>query len=157
MKIESVENHEKIKSLKNAEKFWDFIFNFFMIFNRFYLREFFSYISNQVIKEHLLSQKNRSTHSIRTSRVSKRKSPKCDLKVVIPSTRCRRKKMSFSTPHDEFYICEHDIWGEGLEMDTYKSLKCSWPYHTYVVNTRWPKWSRMSKFTIFSILTSKIA
>ena len=35
------------------------------------------------------------------------------MKVVIPSTACRHKKMVFSTPHDEFCISGHDIWGEG--------------------------------------------
>ena len=34
-------------------------------------------------------------------------------KVVIPSTGCREKNMFFSTPHDEFCISGHDIWGEG--------------------------------------------
>ena len=36
-----------------------------------------------------------------------------EMKMVIPSTRCRRKKMFFSTPHDEFCSSGHDIWGEG--------------------------------------------
>ena len=35
------------------------------------------------------------------------------MKVVIPSTGCREKNMVFSTPHDEFCISGHDIWGEG--------------------------------------------
>ena len=35
------------------------------------------------------------------------------MKVVIPSSGCREKNMVFSTPHDEFCISGHDIWGEG--------------------------------------------
>ena len=35
------------------------------------------------------------------------------MKVVIPSSGCREKNMFFSTPHDEFCISRHDIWGEG--------------------------------------------
>ena len=35
------------------------------------------------------------------------------MKVVIPSTGYRGKNMVFSTPHDEFCISGHDIWGEG--------------------------------------------
>ena len=36
-----------------------------------------------------------------------------DMKVVIPSTVCRREKIFFSTPHDEFCISGRDIWEEG--------------------------------------------
>ena len=35
------------------------------------------------------------------------------MKVVIPSTACRDKKMVFSTPRDEFCISWSDIWEEG--------------------------------------------
>ena len=35
------------------------------------------------------------------------------MKVVIPSTACRDKKMVFSTPHDEFSISWWDILGKG--------------------------------------------
>ena len=35
------------------------------------------------------------------------------MKVVIPSTHCRHKKMVFSTPRDEFWIFWRDIWEEG--------------------------------------------
>ena len=36
------------------------------------------------------------------------------MKVVIPSTACRDKKMVFSTPHDKFWISWRDISGEGI-------------------------------------------
>ena len=45
--------------------------------------------------------------------LSLRKRAKDKMKVVIPSTGCREKNMVFSTPHDEFCISGHDIWGEG--------------------------------------------
>eukprot|EP00493_Phyllostaurus_siculus_P006531 UN06598 len=35
------------------------------------------------------------------------------MKMVIPSTGCRQKKMYFSTAHDEFFISGHEIWEEG--------------------------------------------
>ena len=38
---------------------------------------------------------------------------KTEMKVVFPSSGCRGKNMAFSTPHDEFCISRHDIWGEG--------------------------------------------
>ena len=47
------------------------------------------------------------------TKFSKSKNSNNEMKVVIPSTACRHKKMVFSTPHDEFCISGHDIWGEG--------------------------------------------
>ena len=46
------------------------------------------------------------------------------MKVVTPSTACRHKKMLLSTPHDEFCISGHDIWGKEVQIDTYKRPKC---------------------------------
>ena len=75
------------------------------------------------------------------------------LMVFISSILCRRKprkQLFFSTPHDELCVSGTDIWGKGLEINIYKHPMCIWSYHTCVVNTRWPKWSRRPKFTIFS-------
>ena len=61
-----------------------------------------------------------------------------NMKVVIPSTACRHKKKVFPTPHDEFCISGHDIWGKGTWDRYLQGSKCIWSYHTPLVNMRWP-------------------
>ena len=52
------------------------------------------------------------------------------------------KKWFFRPPMMSFAFLDMIFGGKGLQIDTYKPLKCIWSYHTHVVNTRWPKWSR---------------
>ena len=59
-------------------------------------------------------------------------------------------KWFFQLPMMSFAFLDMIFGGEGLGIDTYKPSKCIWSYHTHVVNTRWPKWSRRPKLTFLS-------
>ena len=61
-----------------------------------------------------------------------------------------KKIWFFRPPMMSFAFLDMVFEGKGLEIDTYKPPKCIWSYHTHVVNTRWPKWSRRPKLTFLS-------
>ena len=61
----------------------------------------------------------------------------------------------FDPPMMSFAFLGMIFGGKGLEIDTYKPPKCICSYHTHVVNTRWPKWSRKPKFTFLSYFDVK--
>ena len=61
-----------------------------------------------------------------------------------------KKIWFFRPPMMSFAFLDMIFGGKGLQIDTYKPPKCIWSYHTHVVNTSWPKWSKRSKFTFSS-------
>ena len=50
--------------------------------------------------------------------------------------------MCFPAPMMSFAFLDMIFWKKGFEIDTYKTSKCICSYHTHVVNTRSPKWSK---------------
>ena len=61
-----------------------------------------------------------------------------------------KKIWFFRPPMMSFAFLGMIFGGKGLQIDTYKHPKCIWSYHTHVVNTSWPKWSKRPKFTFLS-------
>ena len=61
-----------------------------------------------------------------------------------------KKIWFFRPPMMSFAFLDMIFGGKGLQIDTYKPPKCIWSYHTHVVNTSWPKWSKRPKFTFLT-------